>query len=63
LLWTRSVSISKSLRSSHWIAVKCILRYVHLAISHGLHLRSDSSSLLSAFSEDDSNDNRRSMRG
>jgi histone deacetylase 1/2 len=50
-------------RSSHWSAVKRILRYVHLTASHGLHLRAASSSLLSAFSDADwagSSDDRRS---
>jgi histone deacetylase 1/2 len=36
-------------RSPHWSAVKRILHYVHLTASHGLHLRADSFSLLSAF--------------
>jgi histone deacetylase 1/2 len=31
-------------RSSHWSAV-----YVHFTLSHGLHIRADSSSLLSTF--------------
>jgi histone deacetylase 1/2 len=50
-------------RSSHWSAVKRILRYVHLTASHGLHLHAASSSLLSAFSDADwagSSDDRRS---
>jgi histone deacetylase 1/2 len=49
--------------STHWSAVKRILRYVHHTVSHGLHLRADSSSLLSAFSDADwagSSDDRRS---
>jgi histone deacetylase 1/2 len=53
-------------RSSHWSAVKRILRYVHSTVSHGLHLRADSSRLLSAFSDADwagSSDDRRSTGG
>jgi histone deacetylase 1/2 len=50
--------------SPHWSAVKSILCYVHSTVSHGLHLRADSSSLLSAFCDADwagSSDDRRSM--
>ena len=37
----------------HWSAVKRILRYVRLTASYGLHLRSSSSGVLSAFSDAD----------
>jgi hypothetical protein len=53
-------------RSSHWSAVKRILRYVHLTVLHGLHIRVGSSKLLSAFSDADwasDFDDRRSTRG
>ena len=36
-------------RTSHWSAVKHILRYLSHTVSDGLHLRSTSSSALSAF--------------
>jgi histone deacetylase 1/2 len=53
-------------RSTHWSAVKRILRYVSSTVSRGLHIRSSSSSLLSAFSDADwagSSDDRRSTGG
>ena len=55
-------------RSTHWAAVKRILRYVKATISHGLLMRPDtrSSGLLSAFSDADwagSADDRRSTGG
>jgi histone deacetylase 1/2 len=53
-------------RSTHWSTVKRILRYVSSTVSHGLHIRSSSSSLLSAFFDADwagSSDDRRSMGG
>jgi histone deacetylase 1/2 len=37
----------------HWSAVKRILRYVSMTASHGLHIRPNSSSLLSVFSDAD----------
>jgi histone deacetylase 1/2 len=37
----------------HWSAVKRILRYVSMTASHGLHIRPNSSSLLSAFPDAD----------
>ena len=40
-------------RTSHWSAVKRILRYLSHTVSYGLHLRSTSSSALSAFSDAD----------
>ena len=53
-------------RSTHWSAVRRILRYIHLTVSHGLHLRADSSCLLSTFSNGDwagNSDDRRSTGG
>jgi histone deacetylase 1/2 len=53
-------------RSTHWSAVKSILRYVSSTVSHGLHFRSTRSSLLSAFSDADwvgNPDDRRSTGG
>jgi histone deacetylase 1/2 len=53
-------------RTSHWSAVKRILRYLSHTVSYGLHLRSTSSSALSAFSDADwagSLDDRRSTGG
>ena len=53
-------------RHPHWAAVKRILRYVSSTISHGVHLRPSSTSLLSAFSDADwagSSDDRRSTGG
>jgi histone deacetylase 1/2 len=53
-------------RSPHWSAVKRILRYIHSTLSHGLHIQSSSSSLLSAFSDADwagNSDDRRSTGG
>jgi histone deacetylase 1/2 len=38
-------------RSYHWYVVKHILHYVHMTVFHGLHLRADSSSLISTFSD------------
>lgn len=40
-------------RTSHWSAMKRILRYLSHTVSYGLHLRSTSSSALSAFSDAD----------
>ncbi|XP_020084893.1 uncharacterized protein LOC109707771 [Ananas comosus] len=37
----------------HWIAVKCILRYLKVTIYHGLHLKCHSNLLLHAFSDAD----------
>jgi histone deacetylase 1/2 len=51
-------------RNTHWSAVKRILRYIRLTVSYGLHLRSNSSGVLSAYSDVDwagSSDDRRSM--
>jgi histone deacetylase 1/2 len=51
---------------THWSAVKRILRYIRLTVSHGLHLRPNSSGVLSAYSDVDwagSPDDRRSTRG
>ncbi|XP_071681644.1 uncharacterized protein [Lolium perenne] len=53
-------------RQPHWSAVKRILRYISSTISHGIHLRRSSSSLLSAFSDADwagDSDDRRSTGG
>jgi histone deacetylase 1/2 len=53
-------------RSTHWSAVKRILRYVSSTVSRGLHIRSSSSSLLSVFSDADwagSSDDQRSTGG
>jgi histone deacetylase 1/2 len=53
-------------RSSHWSAVKRILRYVRHTLDGGLRFRSSSSTLLSAFSDADwagSADDRRSTGG
>ncbi|KAK1679188.1 hypothetical protein QYE76_040036 [Lolium multiflorum] len=50
-------------RDTHWSAVKRILRYVRLTVSHGLHIRPHPSGVLSAFSDADwagSPDDRRS---
>jgi histone deacetylase 1/2 len=50
-------------RSPHWSAVKRILHYIQMTVSHGLHFRADSFGLLSAFSDADwagSSDDRRS---
>jgi histone deacetylase 1/2 len=50
----------------HWSAVKRILRYVQLTVSFGLHLRSSSSGVLSAYSDADwagCPDDRRSTGG
>ncbi|KAK1631986.1 hypothetical protein QYE76_006301 [Lolium multiflorum] len=53
-------------RTPHWSAVKRILRYVRHTVDTGLHLRSSSSTLLSAFSDADwagNMDDRRSTGG
>jgi histone deacetylase 1/2 len=53
-------------RSPHWSAVKRILRYIQHTVSHGLHIRSATSSFLSAFSDADwagSSKDRRSTAG
>ena len=53
-------------RTSHWSAVKRILRYLSHTVSYGLHLRSTASCALSAFSDADwarSLDDRRSTGG
>lgn len=53
-------------RTSHWSAVKRILRYLSHIVTYGLHLRSASSCALSAFSDADwagSLDVRRSTGG
>jgi histone deacetylase 1/2 len=53
-------------RDTHWSAVKRILRYVRLTVSHGLHLRSNPTGVLSAYSDADwagSPDDRRSTGG
>ncbi|KAK1632460.1 hypothetical protein QYE76_006775 [Lolium multiflorum] len=42
-----------ALRTTHWSAVKRILRYIRLTASYGLHLQSASPSGLSAFSDAD----------
>ena len=51
---------------THWAAVKHILRYVKLTGNHGLNIRPNSASLLSAFSDADwagNPDDRRSTGG
>jgi histone deacetylase 1/2 len=56
----------QSPRSPHWAAIKRILRYVSLTVSHGVHLCASSSSLLYAFSDADwagNYDDRRSTGG
>jgi histone deacetylase 1/2 len=53
-------------RTPHWSAVKRVLRYVRYTVDTGLHLRSSSSTLLSAFSDADwagNIDDRRSTGG
>lgn len=53
-------------RSSHWSAVKRILRFVHGTIAHGLLIQPSTSSALSAYSDADwagSLDDRRSTGG
>ena len=53
-------------RDTHWSAVKRILRYVRLTVSHGLHLRPNPTGVLSAYSDADwagSPDDRRSTGG
>ncbi|XP_071681022.1 uncharacterized mitochondrial protein AtMg00810-like [Lolium perenne] len=53
-------------RTPHWSAVKRVLRYVQYTVDTGLHLRSSSSTLLSAFSDADwagNIDDRRSTGG
>jgi histone deacetylase 1/2 len=40
-------------RSLHWSAVKGILLYIQHTVSHGLHIRTASSSFLSSFSDED----------
>jgi histone deacetylase 1/2 len=53
-------------RDTHWTAVKRILRYVQLTVSHGLSLRPSPARLLSAFSDADwagDSDDRRSTGG
>jgi histone deacetylase 1/2 len=53
-------------RTSHWLAVKCILRYVCFTASYGLVLQPATSSVLLAFSDADwarCPDNRRSTGG
>jgi hypothetical protein len=53
-------------RDTHWSAVKCILRYIRLTVSYGLHLRPNPSGVLSAYSDADwagSPDDRRSTGG
>jgi histone deacetylase 1/2 len=53
-------------RTTHWSAVKRILRYIRLTASYGLHLQSASSLGLSAFSDADwagNPDDRRSTGG
>jgi histone deacetylase 1/2 len=53
-------------RTSHWSAVKSILRYVHHTIDTGLQLRSSTCTLLSVFSDADwtgSMDDQQSMEG
>ena len=53
-------------RDTHWSAVKRILRYVRLTVSHGLHIRPNPFGVLSAYSDADwagSPDDRRSTGG
>jgi histone deacetylase 1/2 len=53
-------------RDTHWFVVKHILRYIRLIVSYGLHIQSNPSGVLSAYSDADwagSLDNRRSTGG
>jgi hypothetical protein len=53
-------------RATYWTAVKCILRFVRLTLSHGLSIQPSSTDLLYAFSDADwagDPDDRRSTGG
>ena len=53
-------------RDTHWSAVKRILRYIRFTLSYGLHIRPNTSGVISAYSDADwagSPDDRRSTGG